>query len=303
MTTTPSPHRPLSTITRLASGSLVIAVLAGATAGPVAAVEDEPLCWSNEPGVVGTIDHPTDPTAIVLRMAVGGGFVPTEVAFIESPTFTLYGNDVAIFRPAGSTESITDPLAPYACSQLSPEQVDELLTSALDQGGLRDADALYANPFIVDTPNTAFTINADGVDKTVVVEALGFDDQAPNPKARARFGALADVLSDFGAEVETSQPYAVPLYRAMLSEPWIEDPGMPMPWPWTDDPADLFGEDLDIFATLTPDQVSQVVAVPSGGQGYILLETPDGTTVSLAIRPLLPDEVAVAGELEPGLSG
>lgn len=33
--------------------------------------------------------------------------------------------------------------------------------------------------------------------------------------------------------------------------------------------------------------------MPNGGQGYILVETPDGRLVSLTIRPLLPDETAV----------
>ncbi len=297
MKTTPSPYHPLSTAVRVATatGLLAMATLAGATAGPVAALEEESSCWTTEPGVVGTIDHPVEPTAIVLRMSVGGGFVPTEIRFIESPTFTLYGNNVAIFRPAGQSSDLTDALPPFTCSHLSTEQVDELLAYALDEGGLRDARALYANPFIVDTPNTIFTIDADGLDKSVVVEALGFDDQAPNPKARARFEALAGHLADFGAQVETSQVYEVPLYRASLNEPWIEDPGTPLPWPWPESPTELFGDDLSGQATLTPDQVAEVTTVPNGGQGYIALETPSGDMMSLAVRPLLPDELADLG--------
>ena len=287
-----SPYPSLSTASRVTVGLLALTTLVGLSSAAVTAADETSPCWTPEPGALGAVAHPTDPLDIVLRMQVGGGFVPVEIAFMESPTFTLYGNNVAIFRPAADPGDLTDPLPPYACSVLSPQQVDELLTFALDEGGLRDADERYANPFIVDTPNTAFTVDADGVDKVVVVEALGFDDQAPDPDARARFESLAAVLSDFGSQVDVSRPYDVPLYRAMLSEPWIEDAGAPAPWPWADDPADLFGDGLDVIATLTPEQVAQVASVPNGGQGYILLQTPDGRLVSLTIRPLLPDETA-----------
>jgi len=37
--------------------------------------------------------------------------------------------------------------------------------------------------------------------------------------------------------------------------------------------------------------------VPSGGQGFIVLELPDGSQRSFAVKPLLPD--AVAGEASP----
>ncbi len=297
MNNTLSPYRPLSIATRIATATSLsfMAAFAGVASGPVVALDEDSSCWTSEPGVVGTIDHPVEPTAIVLRMSVGGGFVPAEIAFIESPTFTLYGNNVAIFGPAGQSSDLTDPLPAFACTRLSVEQVDEVLTSALDEGGLRGAKARYPNPFIVDTPNTIFSIDADGVDKSVVVEALGFDDQAPDPKARARFEALAGLLSDFGAQVETSQLYQVPLYRASLNEPWIEDPGTPLPWPWPETPTELFGDDLSDQPTLTPDQVAEVTMVPNGGQGYIALETPSGDMMSLAVRPLLPDELPNLG--------
>ncbi len=303
MNTTSSPYHSLSMASRVAVGLLALTTVVGVSSAAVTAADETSPCWTPEPGALGAIEHPTEALEIVLRMQVGGGFVPMEIAFMESPTFTLYGNNVAIFRPAADWADLTDPLAAYACSRLTPGQVDDLLTFALDEGGLRDADQRYANPFIVDTPNTSFAVDADGVDKIVVVEALGFDDQAPDPEARARFEALAAVLSDFGSQVDVSRPYDVPLYRAMITEPWIEEAGAPALWPWDDEPADLFGDDLDAIATLTPEQVAQVASVPNGGQGYILLETPDGTLMSLAIRPLLPDEVAALATPAQGLLG
>jgi hypothetical protein len=249
------------------------------------------------PGEPGSVDHPTDPEAIVLRMSVGGGFVPLEVAFLESPTFTLYGNNVAVFRPSVAHDAITDPLPPYQCAALTPEQVDRLLTDALDGGGLREASDRYPDPYIADTPNTVFTIDADGVDKTITIGALGFDSQAPDPEARARFGALADGLSRFSELATGTTDFEVPRYRALLTDVWIDAPADAVAWPWEDvTPSDFSGDGLAV-ATLTPEQVAMVVPVPSGGQGYIVLELPDGTQQSLAIRPLLPDEVSaeVAG--------
>jgi hypothetical protein len=275
--------------------------LAGAalllTTSAALAVDQSPdpgaSCWTAEPGTIGAIDHPTDPQAIVLRQFTGGGFVPAEIAFLESPVFTLYGNNVAIFRPVAEMGDLTDPLPPYQCALLTPEQVDELLAFALDEAGLRDASDLYEDPFIVDTPNTVFTIDADGVAKEVVVQALGFNPDAPDPEARARFETLAERLTAF-VPADGSVAFDVPLYEAMLSEIWLEAPAEAIAWPWSDvSPDDFVGEGW-AETTLTPGQAAQVVDVPSGGQGYIVLDLPDGTQQSLAVKPLLPDELASA---------
>ena len=289
-----TPPHPLSRTAHRAALALAgAAVILSASA--TLADEASPVpgaCWTQMPGELGSVDHPTDPGAIVLRMSVGGGFVPLEVAFLESPTFTLYGNNVAVFRPSVAQDSITEPLPPYQCVALTPEQVDSLLTDALDDGGLREAADLYPDPYIADTPNTVFTIDADGVDKTITIEALGFDSQAPDPEARARFEVLADQLSRFSEVATDPTEFDVPRYRALLTDVWIDAPADAVAWPWEDvTPADFSGDGLAV-ATLTPEQVAMVVPVPSGGQGYIVLELPDGTQQSLAIRPLLPDEVA-----------
>ena len=288
-----TPHHPLSRTAHRAAlalaGAAVVLSSSAALADDASPVPK--ACWTQAPGELGSVDHPTDPEAIVLRMSVGGGFVPLEIAFLESPTFTLYGNNVAIFRPSLTQDSITDPMPPYQCVRLTPEQVDSLLTGALDDGGLREATDLYPDPYIADTPNTVFTIDADGVDKTITIQALGFDSQAPDPEARAQFQVLADQLSRFSEVANGATDFDVPLYRALLTDVWIDAPAEAKTWPWKDvTPADFSGDGWAV-TTLTPEQVAMVVPVPSGGQGYIVLELSDGTQQSLAIRPLLPDEV------------
>jgi hypothetical protein len=295
-----TPRQPLSLDRFESAFALAGAALLLSASVAMAATDSGPAdeaCWTTEPGVIGSIDHPTEPEAIVLRMFTGGGFVPLEIAFLESPVFTLFGNNVAIFRPSSESSDITDALPPYQCSRLSPEQVDELLTFALDDGGLRDAADLYADPFIADTPNTVFTIDAEDVAKDVVVQALGFNPDAPDQDARAQFQALADLLTDFAPGVTPSTAYEVPVYQGLLTDIWTGSPAPAIAWPWADlAPEDFTGDGFAV-ATLTPAQVAQVVPVPSGGQGFIVLELPDGSQRSFAVKPLLPD--AIAGEASP----
>ena len=282
----------LSAALAMAQGAL--AQSTSPTSQPPAAATspaDGTACYTAEPGTVGAVDHPTEPAAVVLRMFSGGGFVPQSIAFIETPQFTLYGNDVAIFRaPPPPDAQFGDAWPPFQCLQLTPEQVDELLTFALDQGGLADADTDYPNPNITDVGTTVFTIDAGGVDKTVSVFALGFE-MAPEDQLadRDRFAALRALLGDFGATVEGEQPFDVPAYQALLEEDLSDEPPAAMPWPWTDVEAGDFAlGDPTTEVLLTPDQVAVVTTVPNGGQASIPVSSPDGDPRFLSVKPLLP---------------
>lgn len=260
----------------------------GAAATPPA---DSPACYTAQPGSVGAVEHPSEPAAVVLRMFTGGGFVPQSIAFIETPQFTLYGNDVAIFRaPPPPDAAFGDAWPAFQCLQLTPEQVDELLTFALDEGGLADAASDYPNPNITDVGTTVFTIDAGGVDKTVSVFALGFD-MAPEDQLddRAGFASLAALLGDFGATLDGGQPFDVPAYQGMLEEDFSDEPPPAAAWPWSDvQPDDFALGDPAESVLLTPDQVALVTTVPNGGQASIPLTSPDGDALVLSVRPVLP---------------
>ena len=67
----------VSALALATAGFLTLASVAvGASPEPATDGAAGSLCWADTPGTLGSIDHPTDPTAIVLRMSVGGGFVP-----------------------------------------------------------------------------------------------------------------------------------------------------------------------------------------------------------------------------------
>ena len=152
---------------------------------------------------------------------------------------------------------------------------------------------------IADAPDTTFTIDAGGVDKTVRIQALGMDTPGvPDAPARAAFNLLAQRLGDFdrGGTVRTDE-YVPEMYRGILLEGFPGDVP-PSAWPWTDlGPADFVSKgDPNAFPTpthtLTPAQVEALEVTPfTGGFQNLMLAGTDKKIYSLAVRPLLPEDV------------
>jgi hypothetical protein len=298
----------MPTMPRASSRTPLMLSIAGLLLVPGAALAQSPDPASGAPGdpcvpgVVGKIDHPTGCTDIVLRMNVGGGFVPVEVSLTEAPTFTLYGDDTAIFRPQppdGMFPMPGEPMTPLVRAVMTPEQVDALLAYALGPGGLADAQETYFNPLIADAPTTVFTVDAAGIQTQVAIGALGLDDpSAPDAAERAKFEALSDLLDSFeeqitAGNVESAALYEPDRYRGMLTAVWEGSTDPVVGWPWTDLTLEDFvapEDNLARYAELTPDQVAAVTPVPSGGITNIRLSAPDGSEWYLSVRPLLPEE-------------
>jgi hypothetical protein len=270
---------------------------APATAGP-----SDPADPSCVPGQVGTIDHPTGCTDVVLRLDSCCGFTAVETALTETPLFTLYGDNSAVFRPQpadGMYPGPGQPMTPLVRAVLSPEQVDALLTYALGPGGLAAAPEELLQPMVADAPTTVFTVNAGGIVKQVSAQALGFEGpDLPDAAVRAQLAALQDLLDSFeqqvaAGNVQSAAPYEPARYRGMLTQVWEGATDPVVAWPWQDlAPADFVGpaDGVARYAELTPEQVAAVTPVPSGGITNIRLAAPDGTEAYLSVRPLLPDE-------------
>lgn len=249
---------------------------------------------STPPVPVGKIDHPTDPTAVVLRIEVSGGFLAPGGQLLSAPAFTLYGNNIAIYRPSNDPSGAQYP--PFMAATLNADQVDALLGFALDTGDLRDAKATYTRP-VADAPTTVFTIDAGGVTKRVSVLGLGVTvgNAGPDAAAYKAFQKLAERLTSFDAQVASggvvsSGTYQPALYRAILSQGAA---AQSVQWPWPDLPLSDFSADANsgaLLGVLTADQASKVTTVPSGGAADIGVLAPDGTAYTLQLRPLLPDE-------------
>lgn len=221
----------------------------------------------------------------------------------QAPIFTLYGDGTVIFRnplkEPPAAQGSTTPFNPLRTAELTEEQIVELLTLALGEGGLAVARPSYENPMIADAGTTVFTIDAGGIKKAVSIVALGMDVDPSDPDGPAReaFKRLADRLADFdqGGSVATAV-YEPTAYRAT-----IVDGGMMAPdaveWPWSDLTVADFKPSADPnglqfpHATLTMEQVAALgIKDFEGGLFGTPLKGSDGKPYILAVRPILPDD-------------
>lgn len=234
-------------------------------------------------------------TRVVLRMHVGGGFVPVSVALLETPTFTLYADGTAIFRP--STGGTFDAPAPLVRAELTDEQVAALLAFAAGPGGLADAAEQYSDMFVSDAPTTVFTIDTPELSKTVSAYALGFENPAGSPDAEilARLASLASTLGAFEQQVDAGNVESAALYEplsylATFTPDYEGNTAQPAVWPFDIAVPEFPADGSFPTLVLTPEQVAQVTTVPSGGVGDLYYVDAADRTFHVAIRPLLPDE-------------
>jgi hypothetical protein len=238
-------------------------------------------------------DPALDAERILLQMDVSPGFVPEVVRQLSTPSFTLYGDGTAIYRPQGGTFDAPPPLQQ---AQLSEAQIEALIGFALGAGGIAAADAVYDDMFVTDQPTTIFLLDAYGVDKTVSVYALGFPplEPGPNDADLARLTRLGATLSDFDAWVAAGGAtaegdYQPTEYLATIAPVSPDDTSTAAEWPVGEVTLITPAELSNALVVLTPEQVAQVTDVPTGGFSAIY-ETPDGGRVSVTIRPMLPGE-------------
>ena len=300
---------------------LLVALAAAACSGPspspstsAAPPSGSPIAGASATAIpstgptVGAIEHATGATDVVLRLEQGGGFVAPEFLATQAPSFTLFGNGVIVFQqtptvfPQPDANGVVKAI-PWRTAKLDEGQIQELLGFALGQGGLGTARESYIAGGIADAPDTTFTIRAGGIDKTVVVNALGMDTRGgPDTVARAAFSKLAARLQDFdqGGSID-SDVYQAERSRGILSErdatPGVEV----LDWPWPAiKPADFkagandgsgTGGPIVPHRTMTADEVAalKLTGIEGGVQG-LTLRGPDGKAYSFATRPLLVDE-------------
>jgi hypothetical protein len=255
---------------------------------------------------VGSIEHKTGATDVILRIEQGGGFVPIDFLATQAPGFTLYGNGVIVFQrtvtvfPQPDANGVVKAI-PWRTASLDEGQIQELLEFALGRGGLGSARDVYVAGGIADAPDTIFTVHAGGVDKTVVVNALGIDTQGgPDALARATFATLATRLQDFdrGGTIG-SDLYEPDRYRGVLTEREAAPGVAVIEWPWPavkptdfrEGPNDGSGGPTLPHRTLNATEVAALkLADIEGGVQGLTIRGPDGKTYSFSLRPLLADE-------------
>jgi hypothetical protein len=255
---------------------------------------------------VGAIEHRTGATDVILRIEQGGGFVPIDFLATQAPGFTLFGNGVIVFQrkvtvfPQPDANGVVKAI-PWRTASLDEGQIQELLEFALGRGGLGGARETYIASGVADAPDTIFTVHAGGVDKTVVVNALGIDTQGGlDAVARAAFANLATRLLDFdqGGTIG-SDVYQPDRYRGVLTERDAAPGIAVIEWPWPAlKPTDFRegandgsgGPRLPHRTLGTTEVAALKLADIEGGVQGLTVRGPDGKTYSFTLRPLLADE-------------
>lgn len=245
----------------------------------------------------GEIDHPTGPTDVVLRLEEGGGLMPLGFLAGQAPTFTLYGDGTVIFRDV--TEAIPpavngiQPERPFRIVRLTEDDLQELLAFVIGPGALGIARASYDPGNVMDAGTSIFDLHAGGVNKSVSVVALGFDNpQSPDAPILRSLALAGARLREF--KPPGSAPWTPERYRGVLVEDGF---GAPRDWPWPDLAPAAFtplrlpsGQTWQAHTMTEPEIEALAASGLEGGFSGLALSGPDGKLYSFALRPLLPDE-------------
>ncbi len=277
--------------------SLGMAACGGAASAPPSA-EGSGAPTSSPTADDATIDHATGAKDVVFRFEQGGGFVPMGFFATQAPQWTLYGDGTVIFRDSTAPLPPNDKIgaqSPYMIVKLTEGEIQAFLRFALADSGLGVARASYNPGNVADAPTSTFTVRAGGLDKTVAVEALGFENpQSPDTAILKALAALGDRIFNFATFVTDETAWTPDRWRGILT-PDAFNPTVP--WPWPDltpadfvQPADPDAPQFPIH-TLTAAHVAALgLTGIEGGFAALPIAGPDGKSYTLALRPILPDE-------------
>jgi hypothetical protein len=262
----------------------------------------------------GGIDHPTGAGDLIVRVHLGGGFVPVDYTLREIPFFSIYG-DGRLITLGPQIEIYPGPALPnLLVTQISEEGIQAILEAARD-AGLLGPDRRYDHPGIADAHTTTFTVVAEGRTHVVSAYALGFDEQPAglisqeDLEARQKLNDFQMKLGDLGSwlpegSVGEEEPFSFDELRIFVRDQAPRDDALEQPelrWPLSPGLAD-FGAvlpDLDIRCGSV--QGSDLDALMPLAQEANEL-TPwrnDDHLYGLIFRPLLPDESGCEGAADP----
>jgi hypothetical protein len=252
------------------------------------------------------IAHPTAPSAVVLQVESGGGFVAPQAMLGRLPSFTLYGDGTVIVPGAVPQISPGPAISPLLRRHLSERQVQALLRNAQRAGLLARGAISYGNMGTVgvsDAPTTTLQLHAAG--RTIVrsAYALGMtagSSRMPPAQARAR-RALARFIAGLphGLAGAPYVPRRVAVYVTPSAAP--AQPGSrPIVWPLASDLATAgrpsgAGSSYRCIAVRGGDTGRLLALVRTANdQSRWVSRGRSATAYALVFRPLLPDERSCA---------
>lgn len=251
-----------------------------------------------------SITHPTGSRDLVLRVEVGGGFVPIEYNLSYVPEFSLYGDGRVVV--SGPVPAIyPGPALPNLQTTLISEETIQAILSAAKEAGLFSNGVDYGVPTITDVGSAAISLNAEGAAYRSDIYALGMEEGTggltlEQLQARAAIQDLRMKLNDLTAFTESEVAWAPYEFESLRVFSRAIDPANTpatdvrpniLVWPLAD--LATLGEAVDgglqRFVVAAEDLTSlksllkEATAITQWTSG-------DGT-YNLFFRPLLPDEL------------
>ncbi len=252
---------------------------------------------------------PAPSTALILRATTEGGFIGPAATLATLPAVSVYA-DGRILTPAPQDAIAPAPLLPSVQVRDVGPTGAAAIVAAIRAAGL-DQPSGDQGGIAADTGSTVITVTLDGAPVTTRFRGLGGGPQAPggpgagspDPRATAALtllGRLEDPTDTWGATAAAPTTLRPAGYRVFAApgappvDPAVTTP--PVAWPLATPlsafgslaPADRGIEGLRQGAALGTDAevLGPVLAGASVATGF----TSGGSTWTLYVRPLLPDE-------------
>ena len=239
---------------------------------------------------------------LVLRVATGGGLIPPASRLAEIAEISVYADGRVITIGPTTLEFPGSALPNLQEGQLSTPELEQLVSAIQAAGLLDDPPPDYGDPPVTDLPTTVVTVNADGVERTVSVYALDFedaDDQLDADQRDAR-QALRALVRGFDGDNATGAYEAESV--AVFVQPFDAAESVDVPSPTTRDwpLGDLAGagepyegfDDTRCLVLTGADAETVLTAAAEAREGDPWRS--GGTEYGLVFRPLLPDETSCA---------
>ena len=259
------------------------------------------------------IGHAAGAADLVLRMASGGGLLPTELRLGEMADVSVYGDGTVILATDAGLRP-EDPLLPtVTAARLTPAGLERVLGAAGD-AGVVGVSQRYGLDDVYDLWTVTFVVIANGASSTTAAYGLGFPDEErfaepADLTARRALRGLAERLRDLpawlGADLGPAGSYEPAAYAVSYARvvDWSATEGG-SPAPVTARP----DQDVRAWPAAAPDTFGAVARDSDGSWRCAVLNRAavepwgfasattdtrwraDGMLYRVVVRPLLPDQ-------------
>jgi hypothetical protein len=250
------------------------------------------------------IGHPRGATGVVVQVAEGGGFIAPQQTVGAVPSFTLYGNGLALIEAF-----VPQPLpglarVPLVVRHLREGAIQAILARARHAGLLAPGPIDYGMVAISDMSTTRVMVHGHGPALTRRVYGLGVDSPsltAAQRRARARLERFIESLPRVDSSERLYMPRAVAVWIAPATTTAGVSTQAPVVWPLPGDLATLghavpgSGRRCLLVRGRDARRLLDVVDTSANAATPWISKPSRNATFSLAFRPLLPNEHGCIG--------